>query len=152
MAKQEASGFSAPIVYVQPPFEELERRFPDGVDPDFEGRRFDPIERCKAVSRESREVAFEYFCLERDASDEEVLAEMGCSGVRPALYEEFLGFTEKYPDEGREFPIAALGSEARVDGDRRNAYRSDEAGGRGLELGRATLLWNEFYRFLVARE
>ncbi|MFH1621226.1 MAG: hypothetical protein ABIB04_04030 [Patescibacteria group bacterium] len=144
--------FSAPIVYVQPEFEELKRRFPAYVNPDYKGKRFDPIERCKAVSKENREVAFEYVHLDRDASTDEVLAEMDRKGLRPALYEELLGFAEKYPDEQRKYPIVALGSEAYVDGDRYVACLWDDYDGRNLYLHWLDDGWDGIVRFLAVRK
>lgn len=144
--------FSAPIVYVQPEFEELERRFPAYVNPDYKGKHFDPIERCKAVSKENREVAFEYVHLDRDASTDEVLAEMDRRGLRPALYEELLGFAEKYPDEQRKYPIVALGSETRVHGYRYVAYLWIDDDGRSLHLNWVDLDWYGDCRFLAVRK
>ena len=100
----------------------MKRRFPAYVNPDYNGVRFDPIERCKDVSKESREVVFEYIHMECEALTDEVFTVMDCSGLRPALYEELLGFAEKYPDEQRKYPIVALGSVTLVDGNRRVAY------------------------------
>lgn len=144
--------FSAQVVYVQPEFEELKRRFPAYVNPDYKGKRFDPIERCKAVSKENREVALEYVYLVRNASTDEVLAVMDCLGLRPALYEELLGFAEKYPDEQRKYPIVALGSEAGVSGHRLVAYLWHGDDGRGLGLHWVGDVWDGRYRFLAVRK
>ena len=146
------SGFTAPIVYVQPTFEELERRFPVYVNPDYKGKRFDPIERCKAVSKENREVAFEYVRLDRDASTDEVLAGMDRKGLRPALYEELLGFAEKYPDEQRKYPIVALGSGSSVRGYCFVAYLWDGDFGRCLILRWVGFGWCAGSRFLAVRK
>ena len=146
------SLFSAPIAYVQPEFEELKRRFPAYVNPDCKGKWFDPIERCKGVSTENREVAFEYVHMDRDASTDEVLAEMDRRGLRPALYEELLGFAEKYPDEQRKYPIVALGSGTDVGGLRDVAYLWSDGDGRGLDLRWIGLGWRDDYRFLAARK
>ena len=147
-----SSPFSAPIIYVQPSFKELKRRFPAYVNPDYKGKRFDPIERCKAVSKENREVAFEYVHMSRDASTDEVLAEMDRKGLRPALYEELLGFAEKYPDEQRKYPIVALGSETHVNGIRNVAYLCDDDDGRRLDLDWLDYDWDDYYRFLAVRK
>lgn len=144
--------FTALVVYLQPEFEELERRFPAYVNPDYKGKRFDPIERCKVVSKENREVAFEYVHMDRDASTDEVLAEMDRKGLRPALYEELLGFAEKYPDEQRKHPIVALGSETCVRSCRRVACLWDDVDGRGLRLSWVVSDWNTYYWFLAVRE
>jgi hypothetical protein len=150
--EQPKHTFSAPVVYVQPTFEELKRRFSAYVNPDYKGKRFDPIERCKAVSKENREVAFEYVHMDRDASIDEVLAEMDRKGLRPALYEELLGFAEKYPDEQRKYPIVALGSETYVVGYRYVAYLWSVDGGRCLDLGWVDDDWHDGCRFLAVRK
>lgn len=147
-----SSPFSAPVVYVQPAFEELKRRFPAYVNLDYKGKRFDPIERCKGVSTENREVAFEYVHMDRDASTDEVLAEMDRKGLRPALYEELLGFAEKYPDEQRKYPIVALGSGAHVHGGRRVAYLWDDDDSRNLYLYWIGGDWDDHCRFLAVRK
>jgi hypothetical protein len=144
--------FSAPVVYVQPEFEELKSRFPAYVNHDYNGKRFDPIERCKGVPKESRDVAFEYVHMGRKATTDEVLAEMDRKGLRPALYEELLGFAEKYPDEQRERPIVALGSEALVRGHRLVAYLWCDGLGRYLHLYGIADGWNDSCRFLAVRK
>jgi len=103
------ASFSAKIVYIQPEFEDL-MYYQAYVDPEYKGKRFDPIERCESVSKENREVIFEYVHMDRNASTDEVIAEMDCKGLRPALYEELIGFAKSYPDEQRKYPIVALGS------------------------------------------
>lgn len=143
------SPFSAQIVYDQPEFEELQRRFPAYVNPEYKGKRFDPIERCKAVSKENREVAFEYVHMGRDASTNEVLAEMDRRGLRPALYEELLGFAEKHPDELRKYSIVALGSGTYVGAHPFVACLWPVDPGRGLRLAYFDQDWSDFYRFLA---
>lgn len=144
--------FMASVVYVQPEFDELKRRFPAYVNPDYNGKRFDPIERCKAVSKENREVAFEYVHMDRNASTDEVLAEMDRNGLQPALYEELLGFAEKYPDEQRKYPIVALGSGTGVSGRRCVAYLWRDDDGRRLCLDWIASDWSDCYRFLAVRK
>lgn len=146
------STFLARVVYVQPRFVELKRRFPAYVTPEYKSIDLDPIECCKAVSKESREVAFEYVHLDRDASTDEVLAEMDRKGLRPALYEELLGFAEKYPDEQRKYPIVALGSEALVHGLRYVACLWNNGDGRHLYLYWIVCAWVDRYRFLAVRK
>ncbi len=139
--------FRAFVKYEQPEFEELRRRFRVYVNLEFKGTRFHPIERCKAVSKENREVAFEYVHMDRDASTDEVLAEMDRRGLRPALYEELLGFAEKYPDEQRKFPIVALGSRATVAVI--VAYLWDHGLGWRLDLDWIDGRWSDGCRFLA---
>ncbi len=142
------------VYYVQPEFEELKRRFPNYVNPDYKGKRFDPIERCKNVSRKNREVVFEYVHMdrERDASTDEVLAEMDRKGLRPVLYEELLGFAERYPDEQWKFPIGALGSESLVDGGYDAACLWSDGCGRSLGLCWIDRGWAGNWRFLAVRK
>lgn len=145
--------FSAPIVYVQPEFEELKRRFPAYVDPDYMGKRFDPIKRCKVVSKENRDVDFEYVHnMDKYASTNEVLAEMDRKRLRPALYEELLGFAEKYPDEQRKYPIVALGSESCVRSGRSVACLWSVGDKRGLSLLWLGFGWLDHCRFLAVHK
>lgn len=152
------SFFVALVVYVQPEFEELKRMFPAFVHPKYKNNRFDPIERCKNVPTFiDSHPAFEYVHLNRHASTDEVLAEMDSRRLRPALYEELLGFAERYPDEQWKYRIVALGSTACVSGDRAVAYLSNDGdgchgNGRGLDLGWVVCGWNEGFRFLAVRK
>lgn len=113
--------FVAFVSYTQPSFEELKRRFSYVVPEYSDGKNFAPVERCKAVSKKSREVTFEYVLAENLSFSDQMLIEMDSKGLRPALYEELLCFAEKYPDEQRKYPIIALGSEVDVGGHRRIA-------------------------------
>jgi hypothetical protein len=146
-----SNTFTAFVKYEQPSLEELERRFPI-VAPYYKGKRFDPIERCKGVSKENREVAFEYVHMDRNASVDAVLAEMDRLGLRPALYEELLGFAAQYPDEQRKYPIVALGSETRVGGFRSVACLWGDGPGRSLGLRWVDGDWHDYYRFLAVRK
>jgi len=111
------------------------------------------------VSTENREVAFEYVHMDCDASStNEMLAEMERKGLRPALYEELLGFAKKYPDEQREYPIAALGSESDVHGRRCVASLWGHDFARCLRLRWIDGSWSGWggwrgrYRFLAVRK
>lgn len=148
------ASFSAQVVYIQPEFEELKRRFPAYFNPNYKGKRFDPIERCKAVPMDigDREVAFEYVHMDRNAFTDEVLAEMDRKWLRPALYEELLSFAEKYPDELRKDAIVALGSEARVSGLRFVAFLWCDGFGRYLDLRWVGSVWDGLCRFLAVRK
>lgn len=160
----EGGPFRAKVIYIHPTFDELKRRFPAYVDPDFKSdykdRRFFPIKYCKAVYEEVRgqsagsKVAFKYLHMNRGMSTREVLAEVERRGFRPAFYEELLGFAEKYPDEQRKFPIAALGSTANVRGLRYAAeLHHEDEGGRSLNLSQfPSWDWGTLTRFLVVRK
>ena len=110
-SQKASTGFTAPVIYAQPDFKELQHRFLRGhVILEYKDARIEPIERCKNVSRESREVTFECVYFGRFLSIEEVVIEMDHKGLRPALYEELLGFVQKYPNEQLRYPIIACGS------------------------------------------
>lgn len=147
----EQQSFTAFITYQQPSFEELLCQFPGYVNPEYKDKRFDPIERCKTVSKESHGVTFGYVHMDRDASTDEVLAEMDRKGLRPALYEELLGFAEKYPNEQRQFLIVALGSEALVESFRCVAFLWAVAS-RDLHLRLVSGNWGRGCRFLAVRK
>lgn len=149
--KQRVQQFKAIVEYTQPGHEELTRRFPARIDPEFPGK-FQPIKSLKAVSKKSRELTFEYVVLKQDATNDEVLALIEKQqGLRPALYEEFLCFLEQHPKEKGNFPLAALGSEM-VKGSLRGValLMDDEAGG-SLVLFHPGL-WYVGDHFLVVRE
>ncbi len=105
-------SFVVHVAYIQPPFKELLRRF-DYVHSYFD-KCFFPIERCKDVPLDAREVSFVYVQQDRNGSSDEAFNEMEQKGLRPALYEELLCFAKAYPDEQMKFPIVALGSEVEM--------------------------------------
>lgn len=157
--------FTAPVVYVQPSLEELKCRFSRVHGYYYEGARFDPIERCKDIYEElrglpaGRHVAFECVYFDGRPSNmdgrpktDEALAEMDKRGLRPALYEELLGFALKYPDEQRKHIIAALGSETYVGDYRRVAFLQNDKFGRNLNLARIIDYWINDCRFLAVRK
>lgn len=101
--------FTAVVKYIQPSYTELKQAF-DHVDNHFSYAKLEPIERCRKISREQREVVFEYIHFGREISPDDALEEMDRRGFRPALYEELLAFAKQYPNEHRKFEIEALGS------------------------------------------
>jgi hypothetical protein len=155
-SKSQPPKYSARVEYVQPSSDELKKQF-DSMDAQYEDVKFEVIEHCKGVSKENHgsaelaevEITFEYVHMGRDASPDEVLIEMGRKELRPALYEELLGFAKKYPDEHRKFPIAALGSLANVYGERVVAYVWRDIYGQHLGLGWFDSEWSDSVRFLA---
>ncbi|MBI5732001.1 MAG: hypothetical protein HY982_01435 [Candidatus Magasanikbacteria bacterium] len=146
------AAFSALVTYIQPSLAALKSAF-DWVDDFYAKADFKPIDRCKDVNREQREVSFKYVHLNRDASTDEVLAETDRQNLRPALYEELLAFGAKYPDEQRQFPIVALGSVCRNSSDGLYvAYLNRCGSERGLYLHRIGRGWGWVCRFLVVRK
>lgn len=159
---QQHVSFSAPIIYVQPKFEELKLRFPAGIvlygpygAKDFNSTRFEPIKCCMNISTVARDVTFEYFSMGHMARVTDILEQMDKEGLRPGLYEELLGYTEEYPDEQRASPVAALGSEM-VIGQAR-VFATLCANGhssrfRQLQLVKAAGLLGSCFRFLAVRK
>lgn len=139
----------APVVYVQPKFDALKRQFPSDVSLDYKSLTFQPIDRCKGVSRTQREIRFEYLDMTRDY--DVVLAKMDKRVLRPALYEEMLAFDANYPDVLDTSPIIALGSEADVRGVRYVATMWRDRSGRHLALDWVGRTWSRDYRALVVR-
>lgn len=145
--------FRALVSYVQPTFDELRRWFMGGVDPRFHMCELVEIDLCKQASREDREMTFEYVHLAREAEVGDVLAEMKHRALRPARYEEHLGFLKQHPSEQMQFPIAALGSTR--DPGRNNrlvpyAWKCYEAPCLNMYLVDSG--WADYYRFLAVRE
>lgn len=117
------------VPYTQPTYEELEKKF-DSVrisSSEIENVydncgyyvrmkvvntvfSFIPMDECKDVSCTPREVVFTYLTCTRDMSTTEAVKIMAANGLRPALYEELLAFTDAYPSEQRRHEIVALGS------------------------------------------
>jgi hypothetical protein len=101
--------FTAFVKYVQPTYAQLRSTF-GWVSNYYEKAEFEAVESCRDVIRQNGELQFEYVHLNRYASTDEVFAVMDRQGLRPALYEEGLGFAERNPDEQRKFSIVILGS------------------------------------------
>jgi len=149
---EEKKPFVARVVYAIPAMDELKRRFPGNVSQAYVGIAFRPIKVCEKVSRETREVEFEYVHMGRDASNDAVLAEMDKRGLRPALPEELFSFDAKYPEEMTKYMyIVALGSEAIVVDHRRVACLWG-GGSRGLSLSCVGVGWDEGCWFLAVRK
>ncbi|MFA6446671.1 MAG: hypothetical protein WCW31_00245 [Patescibacteria group bacterium] len=144
--------FVALVVYAIPAMDELKRRFPDYVNQAYDGIAFKPIKACENVIRETREVEFEYVCMNRNASYEEVLAEIDKRGLRSALPEELLALDAKYPEEKIKFPMVALGSETDVDGHRNVACLWSDGAGQRLRLVWFDSDWHGNDRFLCVRK
>jgi len=133
-------SFTATVVYVQPGFEELRRRFTD-VEEELDdlGRPFEDIEEVERTDSsvkegESRELVFELvgwgpsIFPDGNGAEEDVKArlkrenaafdglfvEMGRRGLRPARYEELLGFHARHPEEAKKHTIMAVGSIAEM--------------------------------------
>lgn len=107
--KATANLFHVFVDYTTPSYAELKTQF-DLVNEWYEGAVFEAIDSCKAISRDPREIVFEVVHLDRNISIRDARFELDKRGLRPALYEELLGFAKAHPNEQRRFIIYALGS------------------------------------------
>jgi len=93
------------------------------------------------------------FHFNRNVSSEQAVeAIKKADGWEPGKIEHLLAFGEKYPEEQRKYPIIALGSVARVGGDRDVPCLSRRGAGRGLHLPWWGSGWDDRYRFLAVRK
>ncbi len=155
-------SFRALVNYVQPSHHGLYEAF-DYVDPGYAALSFKPIEICKDVPTDAREIEFKLVHLRKRASTKKALAELKRRRLRPALYEELLAFVAKYPDLQKEFRIVALGSVWCILGAARKfahfrRYRYSpfvdfiKDRGRSLAFNWIRNGWADDYRFLAVRE
>lgn len=101
--------FRATVSYIHPSYADLKSAF-DRVSTEYEYVEFQTIDLCKTIRRETCELNFVYMRMNREANTYDVFAKMNKHGLRPAIYEELIGFAKQYPDEQKKFPIVALGS------------------------------------------
>ncbi|MBU4332294.1 hypothetical protein KKD19_03685 [Patescibacteria group bacterium] len=107
-----------------------------------------PIKGCGQVEVETVLVH-----LNRIASTDEVLEELGRRGLRSATLPELLAFGARYPDKQREFSIIELGSVwTDPDGDRCVACFYGSVDERRLRLRWFGSRWRGHYRFLAVRK
>ncbi len=152
ISSDQPKKFVATVVYTCIPLmDELRRRFPAFVDQAFSDIVFKPIKVCKKISRETREVEFEYVHLDHGASNDEVLAKIERHGLRPALPEELFAFDAKYPEEMTKFRIVALGSETKAY-PQQVVYLLHDDRGRKLNLHPIALGWDDRCWFLCVRK
>lgn len=112
--------FTILVDYVQPEYKDLKSIFAD-VDKDYAKATFTNSDLCKDVSREKREVTFEYVTIDCEILYSNLLVEIDRHGLRPALYEELLAFVGANPNTSR-VQLEALGSFTTVNGLIRTPY------------------------------
>jgi hypothetical protein len=117
----------------------------DWVNSDITAKRFGP--ETLSLGQEPK-----LFHFDRDISSEDAIAEMEKQGYRPATLGDLLKFGAENSEEQRKFPIVALGSVARVGGDRDVAYLGRSASGRSLDLYWFDDVWPRHCRFLAVRK
>ncbi len=149
------NSFKTVVDYVQPPFPVLDQKF-RRVAKGYGLKRFVPIEECKGVVTKARSVSFVCLRMVGKVGYRAVLAEMERRGLRPALYEELLAFSDAHPNEAVKSDIVALGSllDVEYDGDHDDCVAVLKGGERGLELELDFTWddWHEGYCFLAARK
>ena len=149
--EQVAPQFKAFVKYQQPRFSELIRRFTIGLNLSYLNQDLHPIERFKQISRQDRELTFELIRLDSEMAICDLQERIGVN-PRFALYEELLGFAEKFPDEQRRFKIAALGSEMDIEGHLYIPFLWGDESERTLHLCSIERSLGKEARLLVVRE
>jgi hypothetical protein len=91
------------------------------------------------------------FHFDRTMSSEAVVEAIKADGWEPAQIEHLLAFLEKFPEEQRKYPIIALGSVAKVGGDRGVPCLYRGVDERSLGLGWWDGVWDGPSRFLAVR-
>ncbi len=150
--------FRALVEYQKVPHEELGRRF-ESLSDEYKQIEFDPIDSCRSIARETREIRFRVETMDvGNPCCDEVLDELEKRGLRPAVYEELLAFAAKFPEEQREYPITALGSIGRVSSDSAfgsglcSPFLTTRKGLRRLALGMTDVLLPGDVRFLAVEK
>lgn len=117
----------------------------DWVNSDLTTKRF-PIK-----GGGTEDVEAKIFHFDRSISSEEAKRLIEEAGWEVAKTEHLLAFGAKHPDEQRKFPIVALGSVGKVNGNRNVPYLSRNDSKRNLNLNWWDNDWNSNYRFLAVR-
>ena len=118
----------------------------DWVNRDITTDRF-PLNGSGKTKVDAKLVYFGY-----NISSENVVKELDKKGFRPATIEELLAFGVTNPEIQRQFPVVALGSVCKVDGDRVVACLFRSVSGRSLDLGLWHGDWLDYFRFLAVRK
>jgi hypothetical protein len=118
----------------------------DWSNSDITAKRF-PLKGSGKVELEPK-----LFYFGRDMSSDNVIAEMDKEGFRPCTIEELLAIGEQHPELQRKFPLVALGSVAKVNGNRHVACLFRDGSGRELHLGWFGHGWHVVCRFPAVRK
>lgn len=86
---------------------------------------------------------------DRVMRSDDVITQMDADGFVPALIEDLLAFGAQHPEEQRKYPIIALGSSAKVHGDRGFPFLDRRGSKRNLYLLWFDIEWYEQCRFLA---
>lgn len=98
-----------------------------------------------------KEVEMVLFHFNQLISSKDAIEKMKREGCRPATMKELLVFEATHPDVQKEFPIVALGSVARVDGDCCVGFLNRDDSRWRLRLSYFDDVWDVDARFLAVR-
>jgi hypothetical protein len=118
----------------------------DWVNSDITPKRF-PIAGTGIVEFETK-----VFHFDRSISSKNAVEAIKADGWEPARIEHLLAYGATYPDEQRQYPIIALGSVAKVGGNRRVPDLDRFGAERDLRLFWWDGVWNDYCRFLAVRK
>jgi hypothetical protein len=118
----------------------------DWKNDDITAERF-PIE-----GSGTKKFSAKVFHFDRRISSEDAVAAMEKEQFAPATHIHGLAFGAAFPEEQRKYPIACLGSSARVRGSRGVVCLSGGGGGRCLDLCGWRGGWYDRWRFLAVQE
>ena len=108
-------------------------------------------ENFPSTEKGKREVEFGMFHFNKTMGSEDIIAKMKLEGFRPATMKEKLAYGEKNPEEQRKHPIVALGSVAKLNGDRRVGCLLSVGSGRYADLRYFDNGWGGGCRCLAVR-
>lgn len=140
----EGNTFPVAIDYSQSLADMIKAGNYDWTNSDITEKRF-PLKGQGIVERSLSLVHFNRVITSADA-EHEIMAEV-LKEIAPI--EDLLAFGAKYPEEQRKYPIIALGSSARVRGDRGVPSLYGFSSERYLYLYWYDVKWSEHCRFLV---
>jgi hypothetical protein len=119
----------------------------DWVNPDITADRF-PIETTTSTKKHRTKL----FHFDRPIISEAAVAEMMNEHFTPATHVHGLAFGAAFPEEQHKYPIACLGSSARVGGHRGVVCLDRRGGQRFLDLYDWLDDWENIWRFLAVQE
>lgn len=90
--------------------------------------------------------------FDEDMPSDDAVSEIFLRGLRPATIIELLTFGVMHPEEQQKFPIVALGSVGKMNGDDYVPVLYGNDGGRALALSCCCDYWHPYYRFLAVKK
>jgi len=106
-------------------------------------------ERFPVIGKGVMQLISQLVHFNRNISSDDAEKELDKKGLRPATLAELLAFGKTYPEVQRKFPVVALGSVARIYGNRYVTYLDGSDSKRHLDLGCRGIDWPARFRFLA---